>query len=555
MALREILAKFSYSINSGPLLVANKAIVGAIGNLKLLGAAFAGAAGVGAAKQFLQEAIDLGDALDKQSRQLGFSAETLQRWQVAADRSGVSSGALTKSFQQLQQNADMAGQGLQTQTELFKRLGVEVKDAGGNLKSADTLMLEMADGLQGLGSHTEKAAVAKQLLGRSGAALIPMFEGGAKGVEELLARIDQFGGPIGSDFVKRAAAAKDAQADWNTATQRLKTSLAISLLPAITGGLTKAAQWAGNIAKMADGTDFFRNALIALGVVLAGVAIKMALPFLPAILAFLKIALIIAILVLLVDDLITMFEGGDSAIGKLIDKLFGVGTTEKVVKSVTKAWKWFKTAIKDVGEELGDMFSEFNRGVNQFEDLPDLLAKDIERGRQTIIEKAAEFGPVAQMIVGYLVNPLGTLRDIMIGIGGDVVTGLVDGLRARLQYAINEAKNLGRSVINAAKDALGIKSPSRVFFEIGSMVPAGAVRGIESGQRGVDDALARLFGHPSAPARGAGGSITQHNSWNISTPGGGGPSDYARAVIEKSRELMREERESAMAAVARYAEV
>ena len=46
-------------------------------------------------------------------------------------------------------------------------------------------MFEVADGLKGLESDSEKAALAQQLLGRSGADLLPLFKEGSDGIANL----------------------------------------------------------------------------------------------------------------------------------------------------------------------------------------------------------------------------------------------------------------------------------------------------------------------------------------------------------------------------------
>ncbi|XVU22537.1 hypothetical protein ACQPZJ_35450 [Actinoplanes sp. CA-054009] len=73
--------------------------------------------------------------------------------------------------------------------------------------------------------------------------------------------------------------------------------------------------------------------------------------------------------------------------------------------------------------------------------------------------------------------------------GVDAAAGLVKGLNSQLA-AINKAStNLANTIINKLKAVLKIKSPSRVAdYEIGQMVGAGAVRGINRSAPAVGDA-------------------------------------------------------------------
>jgi hypothetical protein len=85
---------------------------------------------------------------------------------------------------------------------------------------------------------------------------------------------------------------------------------------------------------------------------------------LPVILQILPFFLIwaaaIATVVLVVDDLLTLFEGGDSVIGRFLDEMFGIGTAARVAAFVQRAWAafivWIRTQaipfIQRLGREL-----------------------------------------------------------------------------------------------------------------------------------------------------------------------------------------------------------
>lgn len=65
-------------------------------------------------------------------------------------------------------------------------------------------------------------------------------------------------------------------------------------------------------------------------------------------------------------------------------------------------------------------------------------------------------------------------------VGSNIVKGIVSGLSAGLSSIVSKAKELAKSALNAAKSALGIHSPSRVFRdEVGEMISIGMAEGIE----------------------------------------------------------------------------
>lgn len=65
--------------------------------------------------------------------------------------------------------------------------------------------------------------------------------------------------------------------------------------------------------------------------------------------------------------------------------------------------------------------------------------------------------------------------------GKNIIMGLVNGIKNAIGSAVSAAKNAAANVVDAAKSALGIHSPSRVFRdEVGKMIPAGLGKGVEA---------------------------------------------------------------------------
>lgn len=102
-------------------------------------------------------------------------------------------------------------------------------------------------------------------------------------------------------------------------------------------------------------------------------------------------------------------------------------------------------------------------------------------------------------ITGAVRNGVNSVMDTVRGIGGkingafsgagswllsagrNIIMGLVNGIKGAIGSAVSAAKNAAANVVNAAKSALGIHSPSRVFRdEVGKMIPAGLGKGVEA---------------------------------------------------------------------------
>lgn len=69
----------------------------------------------------------------------------------------------------------------------------------------------------------------------------------------------------------------------------------------------------------------------------------------------------------------------------------------------------------------------------------------------------------------------------LISAGNNIIQGLINGIKGAISNAVAAVKGAASSIVDAAKSALGIHSPSRVFRdEVGKMIPAGLGKGVEA---------------------------------------------------------------------------
>ena len=73
--------------------------------------------------------------------------------------------------------------------------------------------------------------------------------------------------------------------------------------------------------------------------------------------------------------------------------------------------------------------------------------------------------------------------------GGQIIDGLMGGISQRWEAAKGWFADMGNKIAQITRDALGIKSPSRVFAEIGGHVMGGLTMGLDGGE---DGPLARI---------------------------------------------------------------
>lgn len=93
-------------------------------------------------------------------------------------------------------------------------------------------------------------------------------------------------------------------------------------------------------------------------------------------------------------------------------------------------------------------------------------------------------------------------------LGRSVVDGIVGGLSAGIARLTSTVTGMATSIRETFSSALQIRSPSRIFAELGEQIPAGLTVGIESGTAEVGGAVSSMVGVPSGIGGGGGGGVT-----------------------------------------------
>jgi uncharacterized coiled-coil protein SlyX len=154
----------------------------------------AGAVAAGSAIYGLaSKASEATDRIDKLSQRLGLSRQGFQEWEFVLSQSGVSIDSLQTGMKTLSQRMGDAAEGTGKGAEAFNKLGISVKDSAGNLKSQEQIFNESITALQEMKDGVEKAALAQDLLSRSGQDLLPLLNGSAENTEKLKQKAEELG--------------------------------------------------------------------------------------------------------------------------------------------------------------------------------------------------------------------------------------------------------------------------------------------------------------------------------------------------------------------------
>jgi len=166
-----------------------------------------------------KRAIDYGDYLERTSHKTGLATHTLSEYKLAAELAGTSQAGLVSGLQRLQKNMGAALRSPTSASAIaFKNLGLEFQNTDGSFRDLNDLFPEFAERMSKMKNGTLKTQIAMDLMGRSGAELIPILNQGAEKIRLVAEESAAMG--VVWDTTDAVAAAH-----FNDALIRLKTTL------------------------------------------------------------------------------------------------------------------------------------------------------------------------------------------------------------------------------------------------------------------------------------------------------------------------------------------
>jgi TP901 family phage tail tape measure protein len=109
-----------------------------------------------------------------------------------------------------------------------------------------------------------------------------------------------------------------------------------------------------------------------------------------------------------------------------------------------------------------------------------------------VVSKVGSVVSTVKSIPGKITGALKGLGGTLMGIGKNIIQGLVNGIRNSLGAVMSAARAIVDHIPGPIRKALGIHSPSRVMAEIGKWVTKGLVKGMLSGAKGVQATAKKL---------------------------------------------------------------
>jgi len=350
---------------------------------KFVGTVVAGAAAITA---FVVATSAATDEQGKMADQIGISVEDLDAWQHAATLAGGSADGMANSLEQLSIRASEASRGTGSGVEAFGLLGVSALDAQGNLKDTTQLMLEVSEAMVGMDRAKQIELADKLGLKDS----IRLLQAGPSAIRGMIAETKELGVVTDKD-AQISAEFNDALADKMQIMKQVARIINRELAPFLTKQLKltkewwkanralieqKLPEWIEKGVKILKLLAIVASAFIALRLVTtifslikAFRAFRISVMLANAAVATLPILIAVAAaaILLLAQDAKVFFEGGESAIGRLIERFpEWEGTIIAIAAALATVWDMLGMVVEG-WKEIFNIISNLSvDGIKQF---------------------------------------------------------------------------------------------------------------------------------------------------------------------------------------------
>lgn len=215
-----------------------------------LGIVSAGVAVAGFAS--LNRLAQSGDAIVKMSSQYDMSTKQIQEYIFMAERSGVSTEAITDSMKEFTKRLSEARQG---EGELYNQLMKvnpefleQILAINDNGEAYDYLLTQMSK----LPTQQQQILLGDKAMGASGEELVKIVSAGADAMEALRMEAHKYGAVLSDEVLQQSAQFQDQMTNTRSILKTLTFSIGGGLMPVITELTQKLTAWYSGNKKIID---------------------------------------------------------------------------------------------------------------------------------------------------------------------------------------------------------------------------------------------------------------------------------------------------------------
>jgi len=432
-----------------------------------------------------KQGADVGDVISNAAKAAGMSTGYFQETAYALEQvADMSSEDVATAMAKLNTVLGQAQQGSKSAIAAFAAIGVSQEDIASGAVTSQAAMEAMLSTLDKTKDPAIAAAIAADLLGKTGGRMGSMLAGAGTEVAGLKEEARKLGIVMSDEAVQAANDFNDKWESMGKQINGIKMQIASVLLPVLVDSLLPAIQEkvipaiSNIITKVGEWIDWFGRLPQPVQDVATAIAVAFAAGG-PVLLAIGAVS---------------------SAISLLIGSAGPIGLFILAAGALTTAWTLWGDDIKAA---IGPAIDWVTEKFNGFLTLVDTIIGKLSSWKSTAAEfigagDPSTFTPNPNYVPDPAVNfgagigapaaPDGT------PIGGAVADGMVNGLTGTLNARMPEVTGAVDGMTQAVRDTLGIRSPSTVFAEIGQYMGEGLAQGIANTQAMINTSVEALGG-------------------------------------------------------------
>lgn len=190
------------------------------------------ARGISYVAREVKEAVKHIDDLNDAAKRINISVEHFSALEYIVKQTGATIQNVETAFRTLN-NAmdDTAAKKTTAAARAFEALGIKVQDVNGKLRNSHDVFLDVAEKFKDMEAGAKKTALAVDLFGRSGTALIQTLDLGKDGIEEMTKAAKAMGYVIGTDSAESIATFNDGIDKMKARLDSLWRMIATVLVP------------------------------------------------------------------------------------------------------------------------------------------------------------------------------------------------------------------------------------------------------------------------------------------------------------------------------------
>lgn len=489
-------------------------------------AAVAGGMGIAAlgskivdfAKSSVGALNDTALATTKLQQIMGGSATQVSSFMAVASRFGVTNTNLSTAM-------STAEKQIVKNTSALTSMGVQTKNADGSYRSMSDMMPEIADKFSNIHNSTEKTALATEIFGRQGRALLPILDQGSAGLAKYEDEAKKSGDTLSGSGVDSARKFRMENAALEESVQGLQLRIGTALYPSleklvnmlttkVVPAISEGMQWISKhraaveqLAKIlgvaAGATLAFVGAMKGISIVVT--AVKTFNAMVTAIKAFQVASKLAAAGQWLLNAAMDANPIGIVviAIGALVAALVWFFTQTKVGK---KVWTDLCSAIQTAWDATGKWLTD------SFHKVADTVSGVVSNVVGFFRTAGNDISSAWNAVVGFFASIPGRIRGFFAGIGDwlvdagrSLISGLIRGVESMIGSIGSTIGKVASTVVDGFKGLLGIHSPSTVFDEMGVNTGQGYINGLQRMAGKAAAAVKSLVTVPTAQSMGLSG--------------------------------------------------